>query len=73
MIDLVFMQITVVSYKFLSRAVKLVKMFLFKPFKIDLNTVLETGVFDICSCIFIEFIYCILVKGVIVNHLNVCM
>ena len=70
MIDPVSMQIAVVSHKFPSRAVKLVKMFPLKPLKIDLNTVPETVVFDVCGCVFIEFMYCILVEGVNVSRLN---
>ena len=71
MINLVSMQIAVVSYKFLSRAIKLVKIFPLIPLKIDLNTILETVVFDVCGCVFIEFMYYILVEGVNVSRLNV--
>ena len=70
MIDLVFMQIAVVFHKFPNRAVKLLKMFPLKPLKIDLNTVPETVVFSVCGCVFIEFMYCILLKGVNVSRLN---
>ena len=66
------MQIAVVSYEFPSKAVKLVKMFSLKPLKIDLNTILETIVFGVCGCVFIEFVYCILVKGVNISCLNGC-
>ena len=64
------MQIAVVSHKFPSRTVKLVKMFPLKLLKINLNTVLETIVFSVCGCVFIEFVYCILIKGVNVSCLN---
>ena len=66
------MQIAVVSYEFPSKAVKLVKMFLLKSLKIDLNTVLETIIFSICGCVFIEFMYYILVEDVNVSCLNGC-
>ena len=66
------MEIAIVFYKFLSRAVKLVKMFLLKPLKINLNTVPETGVFGICGCVFIKFMYCIFVEGVNVSRFNRC-
>ena len=72
MIDPISMQIAVVSHKFLSRAVKLVKMFPLKSLKIDLNTVPETVVFGVCGCIFIEFVYYIVVEGVNVSRLNTC-
>ena len=71
MIDSVFMQIAVVSYKFSSRAVKLVKIFFLKLLKIDLNTVSNIVVFDICGYVFIKFVYCILVNNVIVSRLNI--
>ena len=71
-IDPVSIEITVVSYQFLSKAVKLIKMFSLKPLKINLNTVLETIIFGICNYVFIEFVYCILVEGVNVSRLNVC-
>ena len=70
MIDPISIQIAVVSHKFLSRVVKLVKMFSLKPLKIDLNTVLETVVFGVCSYVFIEFVYCILIEGVNISCLN---
>ena len=71
MIDSVSIQIAVVSHEFPNRAVKLVKIFFLKSLKIDLNTFLETIVFGICGCVFIEFPYCILDKGVMVSRLNI--
>ena len=72
MIDPVSMQIAVVSHKFLSRTVKLVKIFPLKPLKIALNTVPKIVVFGICGCIFFEFEYYILVEDVNVSCLNGC-
>ena len=73
MIDPVSMQIVIISYEFPNRAIKLVKMFPLKPFKIDLNTVPETVVFGVGGCVFIKFVYCILVKSVNVSRLNGCV
>ena len=70
MINPICIQIAVVSHKFPNRAIKLVKIFPLKPLKTNLNTVLETIVFDICACIFIELVYCILVKNVNISCLN---
>ena len=66
------MQIAIVSYEFSIRAVKLVKMFPLKPLIINLNVVLKTLVFDVCGYIFIQFVYCILVKNTNINCLNNC-
>ena len=71
MIDPVSIQIAVVSHEFSSGTVKRVKMFCFKPLKINLNTVSETIVFGICGCILIELMYCIFVEDVMVNRLNI--
>lgn len=71
MTDPISIQIAIISYEFQIKAVKLVKIFLFKSLKIDSNTSAETVVFDICGYIFIEFVNFIFVKSVIVSHLNV--
>lgn len=65
------MQIVVISYKFPSGAIKLIKMFCLKLFAIDINTVPETVVFSICDCILIKLVYSVLVKDVIISCLNV--
>ena len=71
MTDLVSMQIAVVLHEFSNRVVKLVKMFLFKFLKINLNTIPETIVFSVCGCVFIKLVYCILVQNVMISCLNV--
>lgn len=69
-IDLVFMHIKVISYKFLNRAFKLIKIFCLKSLKINLNIVSKTVVFSVYSCILVRFIYCIFVKEIMVNYFN---
>lgn len=64
------MQIAVLSYKFSSRVIKLVIMFFLKFLKIDMNIISKTIVFDIFNCIFIQLIYCILVRDIIVSCFN---
>ena len=54
MVNLVF--IVIVFYKFLGRAVKLVKILYFKFFEINLNIILEFRVYVIYSWILIESI-----------------
>lgn len=71
MINPVFMQIVIVSHKFLNRPIKLVIMFLFKLLKTNLNIVPETVIFGICGYILIEPKYCIFVEDVIISCLNV--
>ena len=71
MINSVSMQIAVVSYKFPSAAVKYIKMFYLKLPQINLNTVLETVVFGVCSCILIKLVYRIFVEDIMVCRLNV--
>lgn len=65
------MQIVIVFYEFLSKAIKLVKIFLLKFLKINLNIVLEIIFFAIYSYILIELIYSKLIKNIIVIGLNV--
>lgn len=65
-----FIWIIVVSDNFLSRVVKLIKMFLLKLLEIDLNTVPKTVVFDVCDSVLIKLMYCILVKNIMVSRLN---
>lgn len=65
------MRITVVLYKFLSETVKHIKMFYFKPSKINLNIVLKTIISSIYSCILIKLVYCIFVKDIIVSGFDV--
>lgn len=71
MVNSISMRIVVISHKVSSRAVKLVKMFCFKLFEVNLNAVLETIVFFVCGCILIEPIYDILFEDVMVSRLNV--
>lgn len=70
MIDSIFIEITVVSQKFLSVIIKHVKIFQLKFSKIKFNIVLQTIIYDICVCILIKLVYCILVENVIVNCFN---
>lgn len=65
------MQIVVLSHEFPGKAVKLVKMFLLKPHKINFNLIPETIMFGVYSCVFIEFVYSILDKIVYVCCFNV--
>lgn len=67
MINLISIQIVIVLYKFLSRVIKLVKIFLLKLFKINLNTVLEIIVFGICKCILVKLVHYIFINNVIVS------
>lgn len=71
MINSVFMQIVVISYIFLSKVIKLVKIFSFKFLKVNLNIVLETVVFNVCSYVLVEFVYYILVENIIVSRFNI--
>ena len=71
MIDIIFMQIVVISHKVLYRTIKLVKIFCFKLFKINLNIFLKTIIFDICNYVLIELLYYILIENDIGNYLNV--
>lgn len=65
------MQIVIVSYKFLSKTLKYIKIFCSKSPKIDLNTILENVNFGICGCILIKLMYLIFIKSFIVNYFNV--
>lgn len=65
------MQIVVISHKVLYRTIKLVKIFCFKLFKINLNIFLKTIIFDICNYVLIELLYYILIENDIGNYLNV--
>lgn len=71
MIYPVFMQIALVPYKFLSRDVKLVEMFLLETPQRNWNTFWETMVFSVYCCRFIELMYCILIDDVNVRCLNI--
>lgn len=71
MINLVFMQIIVVFYKFSSRVIKLLKIFSCKLLKINLNTISETIFFSICGCILIKLRYYIFVEDIMVSFFNV--
>lgn len=70
-INLVSMQIVVVFHEFPSSMIKYVKIFHFKPLKINLNIILKTEVFGIYNYILIELRYHIFVKNIIVSHLNI--
>lgn len=70
MINLVFLQIVIVLYKFLSKILKLVIIFYLKLLKINLNIVLKTIIFDIYGYILIEYLYCIFIEYIIVNCFN---
>ena len=65
------MLIAIAFHKFPCGAVKYVKMFCLKPLKINLNTVSETIVIGICSCILIQLVYDIFVKDAMVSCLNI--
>lgn len=71
MIDPVFMCLTIVSSNYPYMAVYVIKMLCLKLFKIYLNIVLETVVFDIQGCILIESVYNKLVYQVMVSYCNI--
>lgn len=71
MIKLVSMQIAIISYKFESEAVKFVKIFILKYFKINFNTMPETIVLGVCDCVLMKLVYCILFKDIMVSYLNI--
>ena len=65
------MRIAVISHKVPSGALKLVKMFCLKLLEVNLNIILETIIFGVCSCVLIEPIYDVLVEDNMVSCLNV--
>lgn len=65
------MQIAIVSYKFLSGVIKLVKLFFLKILKINLYIFLKIIIFNICNYILIVFIYCIFIKDIKVSYFNI--
>lgn len=71
MINLISMQIVIISYKILIRAIKLVKIICLEFFKINLNIFLKIIIFSICDFVLIEIIYYILIKNILVSYLNV--
>lgn len=56
------MKIAIISYEFINKVIKFVKMFFFKFFEIDLNTIEEPFIFSICGYILIELIYNIFIN-----------
>ena len=69
MINLVSMQIVIVFHKFLSNAIKLIKIVIFKLLTIKFNPVPKIVVFDICSYVYMKFVYYIFVKNIKVRCL----
>lgn len=61
MIDLISIQIIIISYKFLNRIVKFIKMFYLKLLKTKLNIIAKTMVFGIYKYKFIKTIYYIFI------------
>lgn len=70
-INLISMQIVVVHYYSLSRAMKFVKILQLQFFEIDLDIYLEIKVFISCGCVYIKLVYCILVDNFWVSCLKV--
>lgn len=71
MIDLIFMHIIIIPYQIPNNTFKLIKIFCFKFFKINLNTILQTKIFNTCSYILINFICYIFIDHIIVSYLKV--
>lgn len=72
MVTLIFMWITIISYKFLGKVVKLVnKMLRLKFFEIDLDTYLEIKIFLVIGYVWIELVYYIFVNKVTICFLKV--
>lgn len=62
MVNLIFIQIAVVFYKFLGKVIKFIKISCLKFFEIDLNKISEIIIFVICGCILNESLYNILIN-----------
>lgn len=69
MINLVSIQIVIIFHEFLSNAIKLIKIVILKLLTIKFNLVPKTVVFDICSYIYMKFVYYIFVENIIVRCL----
>lgn len=71
MINLISIKIMIVYHNILSKAFKFVQTSYLIFFEMDLNIVLKTKIFNICSCILMQFIYCILNNYIIINYLKI--
>lgn len=70
-VNLISIQIVVVPQNISDKAFKLVKRSGLKFFEIDLNTIPQTKIFDVCYCILIELVYCVLINHIKVSYVKV--
>lgn len=71
MINLISIQIVIVFFEILYRAVMLVKIFSLKFFEVNLNIVLKTIILNIYSYVLVKLLYYILVENIMISYFNV--
>lgn len=71
MFNLIFIWITIIFFNFLSKTIKLIKIFCLKLYKVNFNIILKTIVFDIYNYILIKLIYSVFIKNIMLSYLNI--